>query len=159
MSIVLKNQLDASERSATELEAELRRQHRRAMICYDVEDLARSLVTLFHEINRDVERWQGALATAAPDQAGELERAGTEWEGLYRRLAGIYEKTAGLVRTVESWSFEVDDKREFLLTWRELRGIVCFSHDRVAAAAEQVRRGEVTSLGDIAYELCDRADD
>jgi hypothetical protein len=155
MNIVLKNQVHAAEQSALELEEELPRRHRWAMMCYNVQDLARSAVHLFSDIGNDVDRWQRDLADRK-DQAGEESaELGSEWDGLYRSLARVFERTAGLVQKLENQGYCVDGKSEFLASWRELRGIVCFSHDRIALAAEQVHRGEVQSLGDIERELRD----
>jgi hypothetical protein len=156
MSIVLKHQVEASERSVTELEAELGRQHGSAMLCYDVQDLMRTAVNLHGTINRGVERWQDDLSTGRPDLRQETEHLGPEWFALYQRLAAVFEKTAGLLRSVEKAGFVPDGKAEFSAAWRELRGIVCFDYDRVAAAFEQIRRGEVRPLEDVKRELWDR---
>lgn len=153
MNIVLKNQVEASEKSAQQLEDELQHKHRWAMLCYNVQDLARSAVTLFSEINDDVDRWQRDLVDCTQPGCEELVQFGKEWDDLYRRISGVFERTFGLIRALENKGYSVDGKKEFLEAWRELRGIVCFSRDRVAAAVEQIQRGEVRSLGDVEREL------
>jgi hypothetical protein len=152
MNIVLKNQIEASEKSAHEIEIEFQQTHRWAMLCHDVQDLARSAVKLFSEMNDDVERWQAdMLAKDSNDSAGfEGQR-----EEFYRRLANVFEKTAGLIQATEDAGFAFDGKAEFLAAWRELRGIVCFSRDEISIAVEQSRRGELRSLGEIELELRD----
>ncbi|HZK80571.1 MAG TPA: hypothetical protein VFC46_05870 [Humisphaera sp.] len=157
MSIVLKNQIEASEKSAEQLEAELRQSHLRAMFCHDIQDLMKSLVGQFDNLNQDVERWQQDMKTRSPDSLGELDCLGEGWDSFYRRLALIFEKVAASLQKLEKLEFKVDGKREFLLAWRELRGIVCFPRDRVIAAAEQVQRGDVRPLGEVSRELWDRS--
>jgi hypothetical protein len=156
MSIVLKNQVEASEKSADELESELQRHHKRAMLCYDVQDLMKSVVSLLANINEDVERWQHDMVSGSDELRKEIDRFGESWDSLYRRLEGIFGKVFGLVGAMEETGFTVEGKRAFLVAWKELRGIICFPRDRVIAASEQVRRGEVRPLGEITRELWDR---
>jgi len=157
MNIVLKNQVEASEKSAQELEEEISHTHGWALLCYNVQDLSRSAVNLLSEIGIDVERWQRDLADNA-QQDSQMAQLGSEWENLYRRLAGVFEKTAGLLHRLETEGFAIDGKPEFLAAWKELRGIVCFSVDGVAKSVEQARRGQTRSLGDIELELRDLPD-
>jgi hypothetical protein len=154
MSLVLRNQIEAAQKSAQELDDELHRTHRWAMLCFDVRDLARSAVNLLGEINGSVDRWQQGYAGHHPGHE-ELAPLGEVWDGLYRSLAGVFEKTAGLIRAMEKEGFPVEDKARFMSSWRDLRGITCFSRDGVALAVEQLRRGEGQSLGDFERELRD----
>jgi hypothetical protein len=154
MTIVLKHQLEASEKSAEQLEGELQRQHHGAMLCYDVQDLMQSLVALFQTINRDVERWQGEF-TAKPELRAELENVGLEWEGLYRRLAAIFDRTAPLLVEIERLGFILQNKPAFLSAWKELRGIICFSYQELATAVDQIRHGESKPLQEVMNELWD----
>jgi hypothetical protein len=149
MSIVLKNQVEATERSANEL---LKKEHRQALRCYDLRDLLRIVVTLFRDINADVERWQNDVAEH-PDE--ELKALSAEWHDLYRRINGICDKLSPLLRTVEDGGRKIEGKREFLIAWRELRAIVCFSQEDVGVAAEQAARGELKTLGEVRDELWD----
>lgn len=149
MSIVLKYQVEASEKSADEIDEQIRHDHRRAMLCYDVQDLSRSLVTLFQDINRDVERWQKEAAGREPQLCAELQKHAREWDQLYKRLSAIFEKVAGFIRAMETFGFQIEGRQQFLIAWRELRAIVCFSQDQVAAAVEQVRTGRVRTLGEV----------
>lgn len=155
MSIVLKHQVEASEKSAAELASEFRQQHRRAMLCYDVQDLVRSVVQLHAGLNRDVERWQDAIASAKASGTEEPEDLGTEWEALYRRLGSVFEKTAPLIRALEDEGFTVDGRPEFHASWRDLRATLSFTLDRITTGIDQIRRDEVRRLEDVLAELGD----
>jgi hypothetical protein len=155
MNIVLKNQIYAADRSAQELEDELQNQHRGAMLSYNVQELAQSAVDIFSEINDNVERRQGDQVNSKQEEGDGLAQHANEWHDLYRRLAIVFDRTAGLVGAMEKEEYLIDGKREFLAAWRELRGIVCFSPNRVALAVEQLQRGEVRPLADIERELRD----
>lgn len=153
MSIVLKNRVDASERSAEVLESELLRDHRIAILAFDVQDLARDVVDLFRRMNEDVERWQDQIALGT---CPEFLNQEAEWDQLYRRLADLFERAHSLILTIESFGHRVDSKAEFTAAWRELRGIVSITLDEVRQGAEQINRGEFKSLGEVAGELWDR---
>lgn len=155
MSIVLKHQVEASEKAAADLAIELRQQHRRAMLCYDVQDLMRSVIDLHAGLNRDVHRWQNTIAAAKASGAEGPEDVGSEWEALYRRLGSVFDQTAQLVRSLEGDGFSLDGRPEFLDSWRDLRATLSFSLERVAAGVEQIRRGEGRKLEDVLAELGD----
>lgn len=144
MSIVLRCQVEASERAAEALEAS----HSDAMLCRDIEDHIANLVELLTKLNHAVERWQ---STPSP----QVEQA-TEFESLYRRLERLYSRSPALIRAARQMGFDITGERKFVEAWRELRGITCFSMEEVAKGAEQVRRGEVRSLGEVMNELWDR---
>jgi hypothetical protein len=146
MSIVLRHQVEASERAADELEVEA--SHSDAMLCRDIEDHIENLVNLFAKLNQTVERWQSSLK-CEPGRDGELE-------ALYRRLERLCARSPALIQAARHMGFEVSGEQEFTDAWRELRGIVCFSVDEILTAAEQVRRGEVRSLREVMHELWDR---
>ena len=157
MSIVLKNQVQACENSARELEEELIRDSRIACVAFDVRDLARSAVALFHDIGRDIEEWQRDMSNSPHSEA--LASFGNNWLELYTRLNGVFGKTAELIRRIEQVGPEVDGKPEFFKAWRELRAIVCLPQDRVAIAVEQSRQNEMRPLGEIVRELFHTAHD
>lgn len=155
MSIVRKHQVEASEESAADLAVELRQQHRRAMLCYDVQDLMCCVIDLHAGLNRDVDRWQNAIAVARASGAEEPEDVGPEWEALYRRLGSVFEKTAQLVRALKDDGFSVDGRPEFLNSWRDLRATLSFSLERISTGVEQIRGGEGRKLEDVLAELGD----
>jgi hypothetical protein len=159
MNIVLKNQIEASEKSAQELENELMQCHRGAILSYNVQDLSRSAVTLFSEINDDVDRWQRDLYNCNHPDSDELAQFGKEWEDLYRRLSNVFDKTFTLIGSLEKAGYPIDGKPEFLASWQELRGIVCFSQTQIAAAIEQKNCGQTRPLGEIERELLGLAND
>jgi hypothetical protein len=147
MSIVLLNQLDASERSADALEDELKRPEIASLALYAVDDLVKSVVDLYGTLSRDVERWQDAIAkaTARPPQS-QLEEIAATWDALWRRLAKMYERAWSFVKLMESAGYEIDGKQELLRTWRDVRAVTSFDLDRVSTAVEQLRRGESEPL-------------
>lgn len=148
MSIVLNNQITASDRSADELEQQLMERHQLALISFEVRDLAASVVIHFNAIADEVLHWKNVKLTA-----DQLKEIGEGLETLYRRLPRLFERTAKLIKHVEGGGPEVEGKAEFFKTWRELRGIVCFSHDQISNAVGQIERGEVVPLEDIKRAL------
>ena len=151
MSIVLRHQFEASERAADELELEA--SHRSAMLCRNVEDHIENLTDLFTKLNHAVERWQ--LADGGDVSHDRIEQA-RELESFYRRLERLFARTPVLIASVKSIGFKISGEREFSDAWRELRGIICFSADDIAAGREQVRKGEVRPLAEVMNELWDR---
>ena len=146
MNIVLRNHLEATEKSASEIEAQLKRDHQGAMLCYEVQDLIRSVVQLFADISKDVDRWQSEIS--ATDDNTTLVST-SDWLDLYRKLEGICAKAAGLIGQIELEQYQVEGKGKFLAVWRELRGITIFSEQQIATAAQQVRSSRMRSLGEI----------
>lgn len=156
MSTVLKNQVDTAEKSAEALEeALLQIHHRQAMLCMDVQDLVRTTTNLFQQVGQAVDDWQAACPTASADERAEIQGFGGRWHELYVSLATTFQKTSGLIRALEDWRFSVKGKRAFLDAWKELRGIVALSPDRVAASVEQFNGGRFRTLGAIRDELRD----
>src|SRR4051812_17431420 len=100
MNIVLKNQVEASEKSANEIGEQLMLDSECAILAFDVRDLAKSVVGLFHDLNKDVHDWQSRRSpTERPNQ--RETNFGTVWHDLYVRLAGVFEKTSKLIQVVE----------------------------------------------------------
>jgi hypothetical protein len=149
MSIVLQNQVEASEKSATELERQLSAAHERAMICHDVEALMESVADIFGDINHYVERWQDDPARGTPHGAD----GGRALFDLYVRLERTAGRTSELGRRMEAWGFALAGKQQFVTAWRKMKGIVCFSPDRVAESFAQIGRRETCTLGELADEL------
>jgi hypothetical protein len=148
MSIVIKNQIEASERSAEELEHELKTNHQQALVCREVESLMESLIAIAVELGKVVEHWQtGASQEKLPDEFG------IEIFDLYVRLEKTATRTALMARAVEKWGYTLSQKKRFSTAWRELKGIVCFSPDRVAKSFAQIQNGETQTLGEVANEL------
>ena len=151
MTIVIKNQVAASEKSALELEEQMLRESQRALLSFEVRDLAKSAVSLLDTINTDMAEWQ--VITEKSDRSEELCALGDDWDSLYRRLAGVFEKTARLIKDAEMIGPEVAGKPEFFKAWRGLRAATSFTREDVALGASQASRNEVRSLGDIVRAL------
>jgi hypothetical protein len=149
MSIVLKNQVEASEKSADELESQLKISEAGAMLCHEVEAQMESVVDLFTDMNHFVERWQDDVEQGKP----HAEESGDGLYDLYVRLEKVASRAGELGRKLEGWGFEVAGKKPFLNAWRSLKGIVSISPERVAESFAQIRRGETRSLGEFADEL------
>jgi hypothetical protein len=147
MSIVLTHQVEASERSATELERVAVEQ---AGIGLDVEALMERIVDTFEDLNHYVDRWQ---ADVEGRKAGYEPAAAASLFDLYVRLERTAQRTSHLGRRLEAWGQTVAGKPQFLNAWRKLKGIVMLSPDRVAQSFEQIRRGETKSLAEFADEL------
>jgi DNA-directed RNA polymerase specialized sigma54-like protein len=148
MSIVLKNQVEASERSADALEPMIA--HRQAMVCHDVEALMHQIVETYHDINHYVERWQANIADQTIPYEADVARSLLD---LYVRLEKTAMKTAQFGRTMESLGLRVERKRQFLDAWRKLKGITCFSPERLEESLAQIVRGDSKTLGEFADEL------
>jgi hypothetical protein len=148
MSIVLRNQVEASERSAQEIERMAAQD--RAKMRPDVEALMRQVRDIHDDINFYVERWQAAVAAGTLPYDETFARSLLD---LYVRLEKTALKTAQLGRQLESAGAPLDGKKEFLDVWRTLKGIACFSLERVAESLDQIRRGHTTTLGELADEL------
>jgi len=147
MSIVLKNQVDSTERSANELE---RLTFDHAAICRDVEALMLQIVDVFAELNAYVERWQADIEKGV---TAYLDDAARELLDLYIRLEKTAVRASLLGRTMERWGFVVAGKNRFINVWRTLKGITCFSLDRVAESFKQIAEGNAKPLGEFMNEL------
>jgi hypothetical protein len=158
MTIVLRNQLEASERSARELEAQIQQQD--ATSCYNVEDQLRSLVGIFTALSRDVDRWQNVPFTGASSgKSATLEEQELEWVGQFRRLEQLFSGAAQLVASLKRLGLTLDGEEAFQSAWRELRGINSFSPEEVAAGIRQIETGQVRPLAEVMNELSDRTVD
>jgi hypothetical protein len=142
MNIVLRNQIEASEKSVHEIEQKMLRDHQYAMLCYDVQDLVRNMVDAAKSIGRYVEMFQ--------DQH-ELKMAG-EWEDLYRKMDHTFAQTAGLIRALDQAKLAVDGRDAFFAAWKEVRGVTAFTAAGIEEARHQIARGECVDL----EELIDR---
>lgn len=149
MSIVLKNRVEASEKSAQELEA-VTPTHGRATICRDVEALMKQVVQISGDINAHVDQWQDDIAAGRMQYDESAARALFD---LYVRLERTALKTAQLGRQMETSGFRPAGKAEFLQTWRNLKAVTSFSMERVAESVAQIQRGQTKSLGEFADEL------
>lgn len=88
-----------------------------------------------------------------PDSFTEIATYDRKWEELFRRIGAVFEKTAQVIKLMEGHGYAVSSKEEFMRSWKELRGIVCFSVDQFNAGVEQLKRGEVRPLGEFEVEL------
>jgi hypothetical protein len=149
MSLVLRNQIEASERSAEALERELLQESRRAVGSEDLRDLAQSLVQLYCSMTNGVARSHDL-------PSGDVK---TSISAMYfehfQGLNSSFAKVDSLIRQMEGWDYPIEGRDQFQRTWRELRAVVSFSPEDVQKAAEQVSRGEVRPLGEVRDELRD----
>jgi hypothetical protein len=148
MSIVLNNQIEASEKSIAALES--LPETDRAALASDVDALMRLITDIHHDLNRHVERWQDDIAAHAIPYQQNVAQSLLD---LYVRLEKTALKTAQLARKVESPDQPLQHKTPFLETWRQLKSVTCFSLDRVEASLAQIARGQFKSLGEFADEL------
>ena len=159
MGLVIKNQVEASEKSALQLEARLddavRRHHEGVMLAFDVGDLVQFVIAIFERVIADVEQWQRE-GKAAHGEVVRHDMAEEEWHELYRRLEVLFERTALLIGEIERDGSEVEGKAEFLQAWREIRAVVCFTPAEIAEAVQEARRGEGRSLEEVARGISDQ---
>jgi hypothetical protein len=148
MSIVLTNQVEASEKSADAL-GRLALEHERAVSCREVEALMDLVAATFADINRYVERWQDEVADGRALFDEAFARGIFD---IYVRLERAAHKTAQLGRTAEGWGYTLAGKARFLGAWRAMKGITSFDLDRVGESFAQIRRGDVQELGEFADE-------
>ena len=114
------------------------------------------MVNLFSDLKDDVGKWQDLYASN-PDQREGFLRFETDWFELYSQLSEVFEKTRGLISAVEAHGHKIDEKQEFLQSWRELWAIVCLDAQGVPKAFEQIRSGQVRSLKEVRDELWPRS--
>lgn len=155
MDIVLNNQLEASEKSADQLESELQRQIRGAEVCGEIQDLMKILVALLASLDQHVSKWRERTESGASELRAGIEYSGDYWIERYTRLEGTFLRTQKLINAIEELSFSVDGKREFLIAWKNLRSITCFSSESVREGIAQIKRGEVMPLAEVKRELWD----
>ena len=144
MTIVLQNQVEASEKSAQALEK------------VGPEDLLRELESLtdlccdtFEDMAKAVERWQDAHLPAAT-----LDAAMSDLHKLYVRLDHVFARTAAMIELAEKGSGKgVIGRPQYFNTWRKLKAVVAFDPARVEAAFGQIDAGKGLSLGDVEREL------
>jgi hypothetical protein len=152
MTIVLRNQIEASEKSAQEIEAKLRDHHRLAMFCYEVEDLVQAVLGIFFAANAHVKRWQAhqSQSTDAHADNAEIEK---NWNDTYRHIGRAFEATAICIRMAEQDQFTVSGKREFMSGWEKVRAVTCFDLDSVSRSIQEATRGDVRPLAEVEREL------
>jgi hypothetical protein len=151
MSIVLLNQISAAEKSADDLSEELR-DHRTAMLCYEVESLLKLIVIIYAVAGRMMESWQKAAKDHSKEKNAQISN---EAFMMYKQIAIVCEKSAQVVRGVEGFGFTVAGKRDFQIVWRKIRGITCFTPDQVEAGLSEIARGEMRPLEDVQNDLWD----
>ncbi len=144
MSIVLKNQVEASERSVEELRLKIDQD--RATICMDIQALMESVRDIYRDINHYVERWQ----------AKNIE--GDRWNmaaifGLYIRLDKSFGGTADLIGKLETKGYQFEGQVAFTNAWRDLKTITCFSPEGLEESFAQIRRGETSTLAELENEI------
>jgi hypothetical protein len=149
MSIVLRHQLEASEKSADALENQINISQAGGMVCHEVEAQMELVVDLFADMNHFVERWQNDIKEGKTYS----DDFGSQLYDLYVRLEKVASRAGQFGRKLEGWGLQVAGKKQFLNAWRSLKGIVSISTERVAESFEQIRRGETRTLGEFADEL------
>jgi hypothetical protein len=147
MAVVLSNQIDASVKSADELESGRTAEHRSAMFCFDVEDLAAEIVRLYHELGRQVEKWQDHLAkNEIPSEREQLLRLDETWLSLYTKLEATATKVVHLIKYTEGLGYRLDGKVAFKECLKGLREITCLSLDRVRGGFASIASGDGLEL-------------
>lgn len=153
MSIVLKNQIEACERSTIELERQLIAHHHEAMWCMDVQDLAAALIAALEDLERHVEHWQNGLRSE--DKMAQESLLTSDWYQCYVKLAGSFEKAAVILQSFEESGFAVDGRDSFFAGWKRLREVVCFSPEQIQRGIDQIRAGQSRSLAEVRHALWD----
>lgn len=150
MIVLTRNQISAAEQSADELDRQRMRDHRCAMLYYEIRKLVDGIRSLFRDMNSDVEYWHG---TAQPLTEEENEGLEEEYVELYGKLEGLFSKTHSLMVWSKSVGHPIEEERDFIQDWKELRSINCFSLGRIRSACAHARAGEFRSAGDVRNEL------
>jgi hypothetical protein len=148
MTIVLRNQVEASKRSVEELEAAVSSGEKDVALSLEVQNLLASLVLQLSDLNRQVRWWQdGSNPAGMPELL---------LEGFYRSLGVSFEKADRLCQAAEKTGSKVEGREEFLRAWRDLRNITCFSVESIRRAAQQFERRQTRTLGEVTRDLWDR---
>jgi hypothetical protein len=141
MPIVIKNQIEASEKSAAEIRASLQNAHPFAMLRFDVEDLIKSIPDLVVRLDASVEHWR-ETCKAAPDALSMQE----EWVAGYRSLEKLAENAITLIDEFARHGHQIDGKAGLMKLRAELHADNQFSVDRVEAAIQNLRAGRGVPL-------------
>lgn len=144
MPLVLKHQVEASEKSVQEID-ELMHQHARSMTCFDVEDLLSTVVGLLRQLEQHVGRWQAR--GAANDEIA------AEWFELFERVGRLFDRCVPFVKTLESWGFQVAGKQAFSTAHRDVENVVAFSPQRVIKAIAGKAGGRGVELRELLNAL------
>lgn len=148
-SIVLENQLEASERSARQLDEKMSLEHEYAMLCFDVQDLIKSTLFLLEQMNEGVEKWQ----QKSPQEIEKSGLTSKNWYDVYVRISEVLDKLWAQVHALEKVGYSADGKERLRRALRDVRMITCFDPQRVASAVSQAQRGEGCPLRDIERDL------
>jgi hypothetical protein len=147
MTVVLSNQIDATRKSADQLESQLGHELRGAMFCYDVQDLAAGIVRLYHDIGRHVHHWQDYIAEGKnPAELPELAAMESGWFTLYSDLQACATKVTCLIKSIEAVGYPVEGKEQFKEAVQGLREITCFSLERVRDGKASIAAGNGVEL-------------
>ena len=156
MTIVLKNQVEASERSLQELEARFEFGHKDQpgeALGLEVRSLLKALGSLARDMFEDAESGRDLLldADVAMDVARENYQRFVRLDGLFARCARLLPKAA------DSLQGDIQGRDQFFMAWRKVQDITAFDFDRVLLADKQLESGQGRDLGEVMNELRHRA--
>ena len=151
--VVLKNEVEASRRSAEQLAAELAGQSNRGVLCMEVEELLRSVVAVRGNIARTVDDWQ-----SDPAGWGDPPTLTRQFYAMYADLEGVCVACRPLIAKIEAEGFVVDGKAEFRAAYKAIREVTMFPVEAVLESAAQAARGEGRPLEEVMRELQDHPD-
>lgn len=148
MSIALKNQVEASSRSADEL---LMTDHHDALFAFDVEDFLRQILDAAAAIKDAVVRWQRRIESGMAFDKEE----GRSFHRLFCRLEEVFARTPAFLRMVRESGLSIQSVDEFQAAWNDLRAVASVDFDRFDAAAQAIERGEGRALAEVKNALWD----
>lgn len=152
MVIVLKNQVEASERSSHELAAQLdsdRIADARANLTHEIRSHLKEVISIAGDLFDQAVLCQHLAADAAAIERGrETYRLFVRVEALFSRCHGMLQK---LVRIVDP--AEIREQDQFYRTWQKVGDVTAFDYDRTIQAHEQLQRGEGRDLDEVMNEL------
>ncbi|MGA2230159.1 MAG: hypothetical protein ABSH22_04460 [Tepidisphaeraceae bacterium] len=150
--IVLDNQISAAEKSACELEQEVK-EPRRAMLCREIEELITSVLSIHKELNKNVEFLQDNVLIAS-SEAKNAPYFESIYHRFYIRLEKILRQSDWLVRSMEHLDgLKIPGVADLRVAWREVRGIISTKPEELAAAKAAREAGKAIKLSDAINEL------
>src|SRR5665213_904956 len=129
MPIVIKNQIEAFEKSAAEIHSSLRNVHQLAMLRFDVEDLINSIPHLVARLDASVEHWRETCR--ANPEALSMQQ---EWVHGYRSLEKLAESAISLISEFARHNNHIDGKAALVKLRNELHADNQFSVKEVEIA-------------------------
>jgi hypothetical protein len=151
MQSLIRNQVEAFERTATDLHARFARQAdaapRWAQHRTEIEGMMDLLVVTFESLGRTVQRFQDEAPALMTDTAVD------NYHDLFTRLSTVFTEVMAYGRAAEAEGCDFPTKPTFLRAWRELQGIAATDTTSLEQSFQQLRNGAGKSLGEFADEL------